>query len=138
MKENYSEYEEFILHQAELAARKFPDENEFAQYLVKQLTEVIRRYDEKHPLDTWGLDTKEKYLKEIYLDTYDSGYGLKERAWKEIDKIEDLKIFKYMLALIRINNREMIFWHWRIHFFETPKLWKYIIEEKNNYAINCN
>lgn len=113
---------DYLLHEIKSQIKIYPDPEKTAKTISEQLRNIIKQNKEKFD----SMD-RQRLLNLIIDTSFDCGFALRESAWAELDKEENLEILKSLLILSFIKNNEKSFWHWRIYILEHKELWKYLI-----------
>nr|VFK52386.1 MAG: hypothetical protein BECKTUN1418F_GA0071002_10082 [Candidatus Kentron sp. TUN]VFK52899.1 MAG: hypothetical protein BECKTUN1418E_GA0071001_10112 [Candidatus Kentron sp. TUN] len=108
-----SEAQAYIMKQVDRQTERFAEEVESIKHIGKKLQWLITEIS-----TLLEGQNREHYLRGIYDATVQNGFALRETAWAAIDQEENVEILKSLFALSMIDNKEMQFWHWRIHILD--------------------
>ncbi|CAK0769996.1 conserved hypothetical protein [Gammaproteobacteria bacterium] len=114
----------YILRQIDEQREEFP----YGERAIEVIGQGVNRIIQKDQ-DTFGSTDQAHYLDLIGWAGEKQGIGLWHEAWKEIDKESDLEILKSLTALFMISEREINFWHTRIHILEHKTLWPRLLNQ---------
>jgi hypothetical protein len=90
--------------------------------LAQQLGQIKKKYEEEYQ-KPYKFDSREKILENLSFFSGDQGFALRETAWDVIDNEQDTDILTMLTIYAGLPNRDITFWAWRKHIFETPTLW---------------
>lgn len=113
---------DYLLNEIKSQIKIYPDPEKTAKTISEQLRNITKQIKDKFD----SMD-RQRLLNLIIDTSFDCGFALRESAWAEIDKEENLEILESLLILSFIKNKEISFWHWRIYILEHKELWKYLI-----------
>ena len=122
VKRQYLPCEDYILQEVESQIDAFPNPEEASLEIAKKLGEVMKKIKDDDEIIKIS-SSRKKILKSISFFSGDSGFGLRETAWKVIDNEPDLNILMMLNIYASLRIREHTSWEWRKYIFETPMLW---------------
>ena len=114
----------YILWQIEEQREEFSHREQAIEMICQGVNRIIREDQ-----DMFGATDRQHYLDLIGWAGEKQGIRLWREAWKEIDEESDLSILKCLTALFLISEREINFWHTRIHILEHKTLWPRLLNQ---------
>ena len=118
----YLPYEDYILSQVEEQIERFNNSVESSLSIAKDLGQLVKEYDETND-KPFRLNSRKKTVTELSRLSKERNFAIRETTWEIIDNEKDIDILTMLRAYLSINDREVGFWAWRKHIFETPSLW---------------
>ncbi|MCP4138545.1 MAG: hypothetical protein GY754_46735 [bacterium] len=121
-----SKEEKFIIEEVRSQIEHFDEPEKTTAVTGKQLRSMIKENGQFPETSLTSL-SRQDLLSGIIKATHQLGFALRESAWAEIDKEENIEILQALLLLALVDSREMNFWHWRIYVLEHKELWPLLI-----------
>ena len=118
----YLPFEDYILREVEEQVETFKNSVENSLKIAEQLGEMVKEYDETYD-KPYKLNSREETLKKLSRFSGERDFAIRETTWEIIDNETDLDILTMLTVYASLREREINFWAWRKHIFETPALW---------------
>ena len=118
----YLPFEDYILREVEEQVERFKNSVENSLKIAEQLGEMVKEYDETYD-KPYKLNSREETLKKLSRFSGERDFAIRETTWEIIDNETDLDILTMLTVYASLREREINFWAWRKHIFETPALW---------------
>jgi uncharacterized protein Yka (UPF0111/DUF47 family) len=118
----YLPFEDYILREVEEQVETFKNSVENSLKIAEQLGEMVKEYDETYD-KPYKLNSREETLKKLSRFSDERDFAIREITWEIIDNETDLDILTMLTVYASLREREIGFWAWRKHIFETPALW---------------
>jgi hypothetical protein len=118
----YLPFEDYILREVEEQVETFKNSVENSLIIAEQLGKLVKQYDETYD-EPYKLNSREKTLKKLSRFSGERDFAIRESTWEIIDNEPDLDILTMLTVYASLRERDIEFWAWRKHIFETPALW---------------
>ncbi|OHD10982.1 MAG: hypothetical protein A2Z98_16565 [Spirochaetes bacterium GWB1_27_13] len=119
--------EKYIFEQTDRQIVRHADVEESTK-IMGQIIQRCLDEDKKSDKNYFLTNDRTDLIKKIYYGNHHNGFVLKETAWEEIDKEQDIAILQRLAILASLQNSELTFWNWRMYIMENKELWKYLID----------
>jgi len=118
----YLPFEDYILREVEEQVETFQNSAENSLIIAEQLGKSVRQYNETHE-KPYQLNSRIETLENLSRFSDIRDFAIRETTWEIIDNETDMDILTMLTVYASLSERDIEFWAWRKHIFETPTLW---------------